>query len=307
MDRAAAPPASPPRTRPTPPPVRVALLTAVTLAFFAANSLLARAALGPGLVDAASFTTLRLASGAAALLLLSRATGRGHLRGGRPGAGLVLFAYAICFSLAYRRVAAGTGAFLLFAAVQATMVGWSVAQGARPTRPQWAGLVLALAGLAWLTLPGAHAPDPGGAALMLAAGIGWGAYTLLARGAGDPVAATAAGFVRSLPAALAASILSTATLHVTPAGVALAATSGAVTSGIGYVLWYGVVPALGATRAAAVQLAVPAIVPLAAAGLLGEPLTLRLFLSGTAILGGVALAIAPPRRGPPRTRTDRKP
>lgn len=274
-------------------PARLALLTGVTLAFFAANSLLARAALGPGLADAASFTTIRLASGAAALAALSLASGRGLPRGGSLGSALALVVYAAAFSLAYRRIDAGPGAFVLFAAVQATMVGWSVARGARPSRRQWAGLAIALAGLGWLTLPGAHAPDPGGAALMLGAGAAWGVYSLRGRAAGDPAMATATSFTLALPLAVALSLLSLGRLHLTPAGAALAAVSGAVTSGLGYVLWYTVVPALGATRAAAVQLAVPALVPLAAAALLGEPITARLFASGTAILAGVALAIAP--------------
>ncbi|MFY3744811.1 EamA family transporter [Anaeromyxobacter sp. Red801] len=272
---------------------RLAALTLLTLGFFAANSLLARAALRPGLADAATFTAIRLASGAAALALLALASRRARPRGGSAGSALALFAYAAAFSLAYRRIDAGPGAFLLFFAVQATMVGWSVLRGARPARRQWAGLAVALAGLGWLTLPGAHAPDARGAALMLAAGVAWGAYTLRGRGVRDPAGATAANFALAVPLALALVIASAGSVHLTARGAALAAASGAVASGVGYVLWYTVVPALGAARAAAVQLAVPAIVPLAAAGLLGEAITPRLFAAGTAILAGVALAIAP--------------
>lgn len=278
---------------------RLAALTLVTLAFFGANSLLARAALGHGLADAASYTSIRLASGAAALLALSIATGRGLPRGGSLGSALALFGYAAGFSLAYRRIEAGPGAFVLFFAVQATMVALSVAGGVRPTRAQWAGLAIALAGLAWLTLPGAHALDPAGAALMLAAGASWGLYTLRGRAVADPMATTAANFALAVPITLAFSLASAGEVHLRAGGVALAVASGAVASAIGYVLWYTVVPALGATRAAALQLAVPPLVPLGAAALLGEPLTLRLFLSGTTILTGVGLAIAPwgPRRG----------
>ena len=290
------------RVRPglAPGPARLALLTLVTLSFFGANSLLARAALGPGLADAASYTSIRLASGAAVLLALSLATGRGLPRGGSVGSALALFGYAAGFSLAYRRIEAGPGAFLLFFAVQATMIAWSVAGGVRPTRAQWAGLAIALAGLAWLTLPGAHAPDPGGAALMIGAGVSWGLYTMRGRAVADPTATTAANFALAVPITLAFSLASAGEVHLSTGGALLAAASGAVASAIGYVLWYTIVPVLGAPRAAALQLAVPPLVPLGAAALLAEPLTLRLFLSGTTILAGVALAIAPRGRRPPR-------
>jgi drug/metabolite transporter (DMT)-like permease len=304
MKRATASTPVPPTARvrlgPTPGPARLALLTLLTLSFFGANSLLARAALGPGLADAASYTSIRLASGAAVLLVLSLATGRGLPRGGSAGSALALFGYAAGFSLAYRRIEAGPGAFLLFFAVQATMIAWSVVGGVHPTRAQWAGLAIALAGLAWLTLPGAHAPDPGGAALMIGAGISWGLYTMRGRAVADPTATTAANFALAVPITLAFSLASAGEVHLSTGGALLAAASGAVASAIGYVLWYTIVPALGAPRAAALQLAVPPLVPLAAAALLGEPLTLRLFLSGTTILVGVALAIAPGRRRPPR-------
>lgn len=277
-------------------PARLALLTVVTLGFFGANSLLARGALGPGLADAATFTSLRLASGAAVLLVLSLATGRGLPRGGSAGSALALFGYAAGFSLAYRNIEAGPGAFLLFFSVQATMIGWSVAGGVRPTRPQWIGLAVALGGLAWLTLPGAHAPDPGGAALMIAAGASWGVYSMRGRAVADPIATTAANFALAVPITLAFSLLSPGQAHLSAGGALLAIASGAIASAIGYVLWYTIVPVLGAPRAAALQLAVPPAVPLAAAAFLGEPLTLRLFLSGTAILAGVGLAIAPRAR-----------
>lgn len=296
-------PAGAPAARPR--GARLALLTALTLAFFGANSLLARAALRPGLADAATFTTVRLASGAAALLLLRLASGRGLPRGGSAGSALALFAYAAAFSFAYRSIEAGPGAFLLFFAVQATMIGWSVLRGARPARRQWAGIGIALAGLAWLTLPGAHAPDARGAGLMLVAGAAWGAYTLRGRGVRDPAGATAANFALAVPLAVALSLAGAGSLHLTPRGAALAVASGAVASGLGYVLWYTVVPALGAARAAVVQLTVPALVPLAAAALLGEAITPRLLAAGTAILAGVALAIAP--GWPPRAALARGP
>lgn len=275
-------------------PLRVAALTALTLAFFAANSLLARAALGGGLADAAGFTLVRLASGAVALALIVRATGRGRPAGGSWGAALALFVYAAAFSLAYLRLAAGPGALILFGAVQATMIGWSALGGARLRRREWAGLALALAGLAGLTLPGAAAPDAAGAALMAAAGVGWGAYSLLGRGALRPTATTAANFARGAAIAVPFAFLADGPLRLSPAGLGLAVASGALASGVGYSLWYTVLPALGATRAAAVQLAVPVLTPLAAALVLAEPITARLVLAGAVILGGIALAVVRP-------------
>jgi drug/metabolite transporter (DMT)-like permease len=190
------------RSAPSPrSPAATAALALAALACFAANSLLARAALGRGLADAGTYTLVRLASGAAALVVLARA------RGGRRGAGswtsaAALLAYAWPFSLAYLRIPTGTGALLLFAAVQVTMIGIGVAQGARPGRLQWTGLALALAGLAALTRPGVEGADPAGAALMIVAGAAWGVYSLRGRTARDPLATTADNFVRT--AALAA-------------------------------------------------------------------------------------------------------
>jgi drug/metabolite transporter (DMT)-like permease len=279
---------------------RVITLTAFTLVFFAANSLLARAALGGGLADAAGFTAVRLGAGALALAAMVAVVRRRRPSGGSWGAAATLLAYAVAFSLAYVRLAAGPGALILFCAVQATMIGWSVLGGARPAPRQWLGLGIALLGLAGLTLPGAAAPDPAGAALMLAAGIGWGGYSLLGRGPGDPISTNAANFARSvalgLPFALAA--LALGSLRLSPGGAALAAVSGALTSGMGYVLWYAVIPELGATRAAVVQLAVPVLTPLAAASLLDERLTPRLAVAGATILAGVALAVVVPRSRP---------
>jgi drug/metabolite transporter (DMT)-like permease len=279
-----------------PPPAsrvsaRVASLTALTLCFFAANSLLARAALGGGLADAAGFTAVRLASGALGLAALVAVTGRGRPAGGSWGAAVALFAYAAAFSLAYVRIPAGPGALVLFAAVQVTMIGWSVVSGARPSGRQWFGMATAMVGLAGLTLPGASAPDLGGTALMMAAGAAWGAYSLLGRGAADPMAATAANFARSVVPALAFALAFGGGLQVSPAGLGLASASGALASGVGYTLWYAVLPSLGATRAAVVQLSVPVLTPLAAAILLSEPVTPRLVVAGATILAGVGLAM----------------
>jgi len=269
------------------------LLTGAALLCFAANSLLARAALGARLADAATFTSVRLATGAAALALLARlGSGARRSRGGGGWAsGLLLFAYAATFSLAYLRIPAAVGALVLFTAVQATMVGWAVLRGERPRATQWAGILIALAGLAFLALPGARAPDPAGTGLMIAAGAAWGAYSLRARGSADPVAQNADGFLRSLPATAAFSALGAGSFSASGRGLLLATASGALASAGGYCLWYAVAPGLGPTRAAAVQLAVPVLAGAGAVLLLGEPLGARLVGSAVAIIGGVALAV----------------
>lgn len=279
--------------------MRTAALTALAMLAFALNSLLCRAALAGGHADATSFTALRLASGAGALVLLARA------RGAAPpparaawGSALALVAYAMLFSLAYLRISAGTGALLLFAAVQLTMIGAGLRAGEPPGALEWAGLAVSLSGLVLLTLPGLSRPDPLGAALMLAAGVGWGVYSLRGRGAFDPVAANAAGFARAalLGLAPAAALLATGMAHVTPAGAGLALVSGAVTSGLGYAVWYAALRGLAATSAAIVQLSVPPLAAGLGALLLGERVTLRLTLASVLILGGIGLAVAGRRR-----------
>jgi drug/metabolite transporter (DMT)-like permease len=271
--------------------LRTGALTAASLACFAANSLLCRAALGPRLLDPATFTLVRLGSGAAALGLALALLRRRRLAGGTLGSALALFLYAAAFSLAYVRIGAGIGALLLFAAVQLTMVGWTALRGARPRPGQLAGIALALGGLAWLALPGASTPDLLGAGLMLGAGVAWGAYSLRGRAAGDPLATTAHNFLLGLPLALALSLVLLRQAALSPGGVALAALSGALASGGGYTLWYAAVPRLGATRAAAVQLAVPVLAGLGATAFLGEQLTVRIASAGAAILAGIALTL----------------
>jgi drug/metabolite transporter (DMT)-like permease len=266
-------------------------LTAATLACFAANSLLCRAALRPRLVDPATFTLVRVASGAAVLVLVLAIGRRARPAGGNVGSAVALFAYAATFSLAYVRIGAGVGALLLFAAVQVTMVGWAAVRGARPRPVQVIGVAIALAGLAFLALPGSTAPDPAGAGLMLASGAAWGAYSLRGRAGRDPLATTAHNFLFAAPLALAFGAVLARDATATAAGVALAAASGAIASGGGYSLWYAVVPALGATRAAAVQLAVPVLAGLGATAFLGERLTARIAIAGAAILAGIALTL----------------
>ena len=272
--------------------------TALALLAFAANSLLCRAALGAGAIDAASFTAVRLCSGAVALAaLVALRTRRRSPSAGSWTLALALFAYAAPFSFAYLRLPTGLGALVLFGAVQTTMIGAELVRGRRPSRREGLGLMLALAGLAALTLPGTSAPDPLGFALMVLAGAAWGAYSLRGRGTSvrgtvDPLATTAGNFARSLVFALLLAPLVVATpLHATGEGIALAVTSGALASGVGYALWYAALPALGATRAAIVQLLVPVLAATAGVLVLGETVSPRLVACGLTILGGVALAL----------------
>jgi drug/metabolite transporter (DMT)-like permease len=275
-------------------------LTLVAMVFFASNSLLCRAALGGELSDAISFTTLRLFGGALALGAIVRLRSR-EGTGGRPGGGgllpaVALFAYAIGFSLAYLRIAAGTGALLLFAAVQVTMLGAGLLAGERPRPREWIGLLLSVGGLIALTRPGLEQPDLVGAGLMIGAGIAWGVYSLRGRGVADALAANAANFVGAVPLALAGSVGGlvlggAGNFHLTTAGALLALISGGITSGVGYAIWYAALRGLTATQASLVQLSVP---PLAAVGgvlVLGEALTGRLILASIVILGGIALAV----------------
>jgi drug/metabolite transporter (DMT)-like permease len=270
---------------------RLLALTTLAMMAFAGNSLLCRAALRHTPIDAASFTTIRLIAGALVLWLLVK--GRSSLpvgRGSWPSAA-ALFAYAAAFSFAYLSLSAGTGALLLFGSVQASMMAWGLFKGERFRPVQLAGLALALGGLVGLMLPGLSAPPLAGALLMIAAGAAWGVYSLRGRSAGDPTRVTAGNFVRAVPMALVLSILMLNNLSLDWAGVGYAVASGAVTSGIGYAIWYTALPGLKATQAATVQLSVPVIAAIGGIVLLGEPLTLRLVLASAAILGGIALVI----------------
>jgi drug/metabolite transporter (DMT)-like permease len=273
------------------PPRRIVLLTAASLLAFAANSLLCRAALRPGLVDPASFTSIRIASGAAMLYALALASRRTWPAGGTGASALALFVYAAAFSFAYVRIDAGVGALLLFGTVQVTMAGWAALHGAPPRPLQLLGMVAALAGIAGLAAPRAAAPDAIGCGLMVVAGVAWGVYSLRGRESRNPLATTAQNFLFAAPLAAVLGVAGASAAHVTPAGIALAASSGALASGAGYAAWYSVVPRLGATRAAAVQLTVPVIAGAGATLFLGEQLTSRIAVAGLAIIAGAALAI----------------
>ena len=264
---------------------------------FAANSVLCRVALGGGAIDPASFTSIRLVSGAVVLLPLAaawRAQGSERARGSWTSAA-ALAAYAVLFSFAYVSLDVGTGALLLFGAVQATMIGVALAQGERAQSFEWAGLASALAGLVLLVLPGLTAPPLIGSLLMVGSGVAWGLYTLNGRGVSSPTAATAHAFLRASPVAIAvsgAAALGGEAITISAAGVGLALVSGVFASGLGYVVWYAALPGLGAIRAATVQLAVPVIAGVAGIVLLEENFSLRLLLTGALILGGVGVALA---------------
>jgi len=268
-------------------------LTAVAMLAFAANSLLCRLALGQGLIDAASFTTVRVVSGAATLGLIVLLRGQRRVRGGgdwRTTA--MLFTYMAFFSFAYLSLAAGTGALILFGAVQLTMFIFALRQGEHFPLVSWGGLTLAILGLVYLVSPGVTAPDAIGALLMAVAGIAWGFYSLLGRGVDDPLKATATSFIYSVPLVLIVSLFFWRDFMSSSSGLALAAASGALASGCGYVIWYAALPGLTATRAATVQLSVPVIAAFGGVVMLSEEITLRLLLASAATLGGVAIVLA---------------
>ena len=271
--------------------IRIVALTSLAMIAFAGNSLLCRVALKHTSIDAASSTTIRLISGAVMLWLIVRMSRGTHTGKGNWLSAFALFIYAAGFSFAYVSLPTATGALLLFGAVQATMIGHGIWAGERLLRLQLIGLVLALAGLVGLLLPGLSAPPLFGSLLMLSAGVAWGIYSLCGKGAGDPTRVTAGNFLRAAPIAAALSLLMHDGASLDDAGFWYAVSSGALTSGIGYAIWYTALPTLKATNAATVQLSVPVIAALGGIVFLGESLTVRLVLASVAILGGIALVI----------------
>jgi drug/metabolite transporter (DMT)-like permease len=274
--------------------LRTAALTFLALIAFASNSLLTRLALGSHQIDAPTFTAIRLMSGAVVLALIVRAregTFR-SLRGQGPVGATALFAYAVSFSFAYLRIGAAVGALVLFGVVQMTMIGYGISRGERPPALAWVGLLLASAGLAILTTPSVMRPDWPGLGLMALAGIAWGVYSLAGRKALDPVAANAQSFIwSSVPSLILLAALSHP-VATSREGTTLAFISGAVTSGLGYAVWYRALPRLSVTQAAVAQLSVPVIAAIGAVVLLHETLSTRLVVSGVAVLSGVSIVLA---------------
>lgn len=271
--------------------MRTVAFTILALTAFAANSVLCRAALGEGAIDAASFSVLRVFAAALTLsLLVMLRPGCTRLAGSWRSA-TYLLVYAVPFSFAYESLATGTGALILFGSVQATMLIAAMLAGERPTWLQWLGLLTAFGGLVYLMLPGVSAPDPLGSALMAVAGMGWGFYSLAGRTATDPLSETAGNFARSVPMVALVGAASLGALQIESTGAALAVTSGALASGLGYAMWYAALPGLTATAAATVQLSVPVLAALAGVLLMAEAVTPRLVIASLLILGGVALAL----------------
>lgn len=270
---------------------RVLVLTALAMLAFAGNSLLCRLALAGTSIDAGSFTSVRIVSGALTLWIIVALRGQARGLAGNWVSAAALFAYAAGFSLAYIKLSAATGALLLFGAVQATMIGYGFLSGDRLRGWQLVGFGCAVLGLVALLLPGLSAPPLHSAALMVGAGVAWGIYSLRGRGAGDPTSATAGNFVRAVPFAVVLSLIMLSQLSLDGVGVAYAVASGALTSGLGYAIWYTALKGLKATSAATVQLSVPVIATIGGALLLGEHVTMRIVIASVAILGGIALVI----------------
>jgi len=270
------------------------------MAAFAANSILTRLALADGDAGAWTFAVIRVGTGAMVLALLMRgqAWGQGSWRGA-----IALLAYAVFFSYAYLAMSAGAGALVLFAVVQITMLSWGIKQGERLSLLQWTGLVAALGALVWLLSPGLDAPPLFAALAMSVAGVGWGIYSLMGRGATQPTATTTGNFLRAgiIVAAFSPAVLLVAPEAMpTPRGLGAAVASGALASGLGYALWYAVLPSLRASQASVMQLTVPVLAAAGGVLFLAEPLTMRFVVSSIIILTGVAIVtLTRPLSSPP--------
>lgn len=266
-------------------------LTLLAMIAFAGNSLLCRLALQQTAIDPASFTALRIVSGALTLWLIVRVRSSSHSAVGSWPSALALFAYAAAFSYAYVSLSAATGALLLFGAVQATMLGYGLWTGERLRRRQFIGLALAMSGLVGLLMPGLSAPPLAGALLMLGAGVAWGIYSLRGKGTGDATSVTAGNFLRAVPLGVLLALAALPWSSLDVPGFWYAIASGALASGVGYAIWYTALRGLKATSAATVQLSVPVITAVGGIVFLGETISLRLLITSAAILGGIALVV----------------
>lgn len=276
-------------------PSQIVLLTGLAMIAFAANSVLCRLALGSNLIDAASFTTIRLMSGTLCLLaIVILRNSRWRPQPPKWVPVLALYAYMACFSFAYQALSAGTGALLLFGCVQLTMISTAIYKGERLSLRAWTGLAMAMGGLVYLVLPGVEAPDPAYSLLMAIAGIGWGLYSLRGIQGSDPTSATANNFLYAMPIAIGVSLLASHSLSITWQGIMLAIASGAIASGVGYAIWYRVLKHIQASSAAIVQLAVPALATIGGVVLLAEPASSRLVLATILTIGGIGLFLTRP-------------
>jgi len=272
---------------------RPVVYTSVAMLAFAGNSILCRLALRDGAIDPATFTTVRLLAGAIALLFIFTVTRRNtsFRSHGSWLSALMLFLYAVAFSFAYISLSAGAGALILFAFVQATMIAMGLWSGDRPSGTEWLGWTLAFAGVIWLVLPGVEAPPPGGALLMALSGIAWGVYSIRGRKESDALGSTTANFLMSVVFVIALAAVTFTNADISMRGVLLAVISGALTSGVGYVVWYAALEYLSAMQAAMVQLSVPAIAATGGVALLAEPVSMRLLVSSALVLGGISIAV----------------
>lgn len=281
-------------------------LTALALLAFAGNSVLCRLALDTGQIDAGSFTVIRLVSGAMALWLLlalrqawcggsSQLATKTYRERGHWCSAALLFTYAVAFSYAYISLDTGVGALILFASVQFTMIGYGLWRGQRLAALEWLGLALALAGFVYLVAPALTSPSLLGFVLMALAGMAWGGYSLRGRDAPDPTGKTARNFIYTAPFVAVLALASLSGAQITPQGALLAIASGALASGLGYAIWYAALQNLGSTLASVSQLLVPVIAALGGVLWVGEPLGLRLTLSGILVLGGILLVTVSPR------------
>lgn len=268
------------------------LLTTAAMIAFALNTIFCRWALGKDYIDPASFTGIRLLSGAVILLFILRLQ-QGRFNKPRFDwlGSFSLFLYAVPFSYAYIDLATGTGALILFGFVQLSMIAWGLLTGDRPHLMAWLGMAIAISGLVYLFLPGVTAPEPTAAVLMAIAGIAWGAYSLRGRGHANPTAATTWNFVGTLPLMTIVLALAPGALEISTSGAVLAILSGALASGIGYAIWYAALPYLTPTQAANVQLSVPVLAAFGGVLAMDEAITLRLVIASVLILGGIALVI----------------
>lgn len=274
-------------------PLKVLITTLFALMAFAGNSVLCRLALGEKLIDPASFTTIRLFSGVTLLIILTSITKKKETSksNGSWLAASMLFIYAVTFSFGYVSLDTGTGALILFGAVQITMIICSVVSGNKLHISEWLGLLVAFSGFAYLVIPNLSSPSLVGFILMTISGIAWGFYTLAGRGSKNPLGDTAFNFLRTLPFILALIIFSLKDFYLSPEGVLLAVLSGAIASGVGYFVWYIALGGLSVTQAAVVQLFVPIIAALGGILFTNEQITQRLIESSILVLGGILAVI----------------
>ncbi len=285
--------------------MKIILYTSFALIAFAFNSILCRFALGAEAIDAASFTAVRLISGAITLIIISLIFDKKttKMKGGNWFSAFFLFGYALCFSFAYISLTTGTGALILFGCVQATMITAALASGERPKFLEWIGLFFALGGLVYLVFPGLSAPPLFSSLLMMLAGISWGFYTLRGKPSVNPLADTTGNFVRAVPMIVLAGLPFFYQIHLSRKGILLAFLSGAIASGIGYSVWYTALKFHTATRAAILQLSVPALAAIGGVILLWEIVSFRLLLATALILGGIALAIVGRKYGKSKVKS----